>query len=402
MQQATVQHWELMDNNWCAVCAGSIGSAAMLLVEHDLNLAAIIRNLLPAIDRFLDGFTEGACTEGLTYWTYGVSFFAVFSELLSRRTAGKLDLLSDDRFAAIALFQQHCFFSGSDTLSFSDVEKNAKYRPGLTCFLAERFEEVTVPPLESAMDVMHAHCFNFAPALCDMLWTTSTLASKQAKPSPCVIYQKAQWLLCNGHGETGFAAKGGHNDEEHNHNDVGSFTFSKHGVMLLCDIGSGEYTKSYFGPERYDIFCNSSLSHSVPIVDGYGQCAGKEYRAREVSFDRSGVISMDIAPAYKASGLTTLLRCLSFDSKTGRLTLRDEIKTSRPLKIIERFVSFVRPKIAKRTVTLDSCTMLTESDQDPKISKTEHVNHDGLAVDVYTIDFTLDLKDSGVFQLVIT
>ncbi|ELR06328.1 hypothetical protein GMDG_07919 [Pseudogymnoascus destructans 20631-21] len=46
-----------------------------------------------------------------------------------------------------------------------------------------------------------------------------------AQPQPCVVYPKAQWLLCSGYDGTGSAAKAGHNDEEHNHNDVGSFLF---------------------------------------------------------------------------------------------------------------------------------------------------------------------------------
>ncbi|KFZ11794.1 hypothetical protein V501_04575 [Pseudogymnoascus sp. VKM F-4519 (FW-2642)] len=407
MEKATIQHWEVLDSNWCAVCAGSIGSAAMLLVENDIDLAAILRNLLPVMERYIAGFSEdGACTEGLNYWTYGISFFVVFAELLGRRTAGKLDLLSDKRFAPIALFQQNCFFPGAATLTFSDVEANDKYRPGVTCFLAEHFEEVMAPPLESAMDVMHSHCYNFAPALSDLLWTTNTLVSKQAQPQPCVIYPKAQWLLCSGFDGTGFAAKAGHNDEEHNHNDVGSFLFSKHGVMLLCDIGKGEYTKSYFGPDRYDTFCTSSKSHNLPIVDGHSQRDGREYCARNVTFDQNGSISMDIAPTYAVSGLTSLVRRLSFDNKTGRLSLLDEIKVSRPMDVVERFVSFVRPRIENGAVIIEegatSCTLSTKISQDPQIGTTEHINHQGKSEVVYTIDFILSLKENAVFELVVS
>ncbi|OBT88930.1 hypothetical protein VE02_02860 [Pseudogymnoascus sp. 03VT05] len=407
MQKETIQHWEVLDSNWCAVCAGSIGSAAMLLVENDLDLAAILRNLLPVMERYIAGFSEdGACTEGLNYWTYGISFFVVFAELLSRRTAGKLDLLSDKRFAPIALFQQNCFFPGAATLTFSDVEANDKYRPGVTCFLAEHFEEVMAPPLQSAMDVMHSHCYNFAPALSDLLWTTNTLVSKQAQPQPCAVYPKAQWLLCSGYDGTGFAAKAGHNDEEHNHNDVGSFLFSRHGVMLLCDIGKGEYTKSYFGPDRYDTFCTSSKSHNVPIVDGHSQRDGREYCARNVNFDQNGSILMDIAATYAVNGLTSLVRRLSFDNKTGHMSLLDEIKVSRPMEVVERFVSFVRPRIEYGAVIIEegstSCTLLTKTSQDPQIGITEHMNHQGKSVAVYTIDFILSLEGNAVFELVVS
>ncbi|KFY50454.1 hypothetical protein V495_00254 [Pseudogymnoascus sp. VKM F-4514 (FW-929)] len=404
MHKATIQHWEILNSNWCAVCAGSIGSAAMLLVDNDLELAAILRNLLPVMERYIAGFSEdGACTEGLNYWTYGISFFVIFAELLSRRTAGNLNLLSDKRFTSIALFQQNCFFPGGATLTFSDVEANDKYRPGVTCFLAEHFDGIMAPPLERAMDIMHSHCYNFAPALSDMLWTTNTLVSKQAQPQACVIYEKAQWLLCSGHGNTGFAAKAGHNDEEHNHNDVGSFLFSKQGVMLLCDIGKGEYTKSYFGPERYDIFCNSSLSHNVPIIDGHSQSDGREHCARDVNIDRNGSISMDISPAYDVSGLTSLRRHIRLFPHSGALVLSDHIKISRPMEVVERFVSFVRPRIKNGGVVLEqgsiSCGLLSNTTEVPQIGITEHINHQGKSVDVYTIDFRLSLKDDADFQL---
>ncbi|KFY44788.1 hypothetical protein V494_01313 [Pseudogymnoascus sp. VKM F-4513 (FW-928)] len=407
MQKFTIQHWEILDSNWCAVCAGSIGSAAMLLVENDLDLAAILRNLLPVIDRYIAGFSEdGACTEGLNYWTYGVSFFVVFAEFLRSRTAGKFDLLSDKRFASIALFQQNCFFPGAATLTFSDVEANDKYRPGVTCFLAEHFPEVMAPPLESAMDVMHSHCYNFAPALSDLVWTTDTLLSKQAQPQPCIIYEKAQWVLCSGQNDTGFAAKAGNNDEEHNHNDVGSFLFSRHGIMLLCDIGKGEYTKSYFGPERYDTFCTSSKSHNVPIVDGQNQRDGKEYCARDVVFDRNGSVLMDIAPAYSVGGLTSLVRHLSFDNKRGCLSLLDKIKVSRPMEIAERFVSFLRPRIENGAVIIEegatTCTLLTTTSLTPQIGVAEHINHQGRSVQVYTIDYTIFVEESAEFELVVT
>ncbi|KFY06510.1 hypothetical protein V492_08012 [Pseudogymnoascus sp. VKM F-4246] len=407
MHKSTIQHWEILDSNWCAVCAGSIGSAAMLLVENDLDLAAILRNLLPVIDRYIAGFSEdGACTEGLNYWTYGISFFVVFAEFLRRRTAGKFDLLSDKRFASIALFQQNCFFPGAATLTFSDVEANDKYRPGVTCFLVEHFQEVMAPPLVSAMDVMHSHCYNFAPALSDLLWTTDALLSKQAQTQPCIIYEKAQWLLCSGHDDTGFAAKAGNNDEEHNHNDVGSFLFSRHGIMLLCDIGKGEYTKSYFGPERYDTFCTSSKSHNVPIVDGQNQRDGKEYCARDVVFDQKGSVLMDIAPAYSVGGLTSLVRHLSFDNKRGHLSLLDEIKVSRPMEIAERFVSFVRPRIENGAVIIEegatTCTLVTTTSLPPQIGVSEHINHQGRSVLVYTIDYTIFVEESAEFELVIT
>src|SRR5690606_39665769 len=53
---------------------------------------------------------------------------------------------------------------------------------------------------------------------------------------------------------TFFAAKGGYNNESHNHNDIGSFILYKEGKPLFIDAGVGTYTKKTFSNERYDIW----------------------------------------------------------------------------------------------------------------------------------------------------
>ena len=52
------------------------------------------------------------------------------------------------------------------------------------------------------------------------------------------------------------------------------------GDMLLTDLGRGEYTREYFGPNRYALLCNGSQGHSVPIVEGRCQSPGAEHFAR--------------------------------------------------------------------------------------------------------------------------
>ena len=46
------------------------------------------------------------------------------------------------------------------------------------------------------------------------------------------------------------AAKGGHNGEMHNQNDVGNLIVHAFGESLVADLGRGRYTRAYFGPAR--------------------------------------------------------------------------------------------------------------------------------------------------------
>ena len=233
------QSWELMDNNWCAVCAGSIACASMYLIEDNAVLADILGRLWPVLDRFIGGFSsDGACMEGLSYWTYGVGFFTCFADMLFHRTAGAVNLLKDSGFDKIAKFQQYCYFPRGASLNFSDADDDGRFRLGLSCYLAKHIEGVCLPRINlSDYSGFIDHCGRFSLALRDLIWTE--LPEYQAKSRGLmdedvrvVAMPEAQWLLCSGASQTGFAAKGGHNDEPHNHNDVGSFIFYKKDRLL--------------------------------------------------------------------------------------------------------------------------------------------------------------------------
>ena len=72
--------WETDRCNWSAVCAGSIGIAAIAMDKMGKLPAAwkepCIRRVCDALSCYLDGMEQdGTCTEGLGYFSYGMSYF---------------------------------------------------------------------------------------------------------------------------------------------------------------------------------------------------------------------------------------------------------------------------------------------------------------------------------------
>jgi hypothetical protein len=93
------------------------------------------------------------------------------------------------------------------------------------------------------------------------------------------------------------AMKGGHNNESHNHNDVGSFIVYADNEPLFIDPGVGEYTSKTFSDERYTIWTMQSGYHNLPQINGTDQRDGREYAAKVVSH-QEGSLTLDIAGAY--------------------------------------------------------------------------------------------------------
>lgn len=63
------------------------------------------------------------------------------------------------------------------------------------------------------------------------------------------------------------AAKGGHNDESHNHNKMGQFIVYYDGKSVFIDIGVGTYTEKTFSPKLYEIWTMQSAYYNLPTMD---------------------------------------------------------------------------------------------------------------------------------------
>jgi hypothetical protein len=122
------------------------------------------------------------------------------------------------------------------------------------------------------------------------------------------------------------AAKGGHNDESHNHNDVGNFVTYVDGKPVLVDVGVETYTRKTFSPQRYEIWTMQSAYHSLPTINGIQQSPGEAFAARNVSCqagDESAQFSLDIAGAYPpAAGLKRWQRTVTLQ-RGRQITIED-------------------------------------------------------------------------------
>jgi hypothetical protein len=350
--------WESARHNWAAVCSGGVGGAALWLLDDPSELAKLFDRLGSPFDSYLAGFaTDGSCLEGMGYWTYGFGYFVAFAELLRELSSGAVDLLRapslKDKLGEIARFPQRSRLVGEAALGFSDASSPFRYPLGTMCRLASRLPGTLLPDFRLSEELAYDHCRRWASAVRDFVWFDPEAPSLEAAELgrfATTWFPDAQWAI--GRVPTleppvAFAVKGGHNDEPHNHNDIGSFVLVAGDEAFLDDFGAGRYDRGYFGSGRYEYFVTSSFGHSVPIVDALGQRAGKEYMCRSARFESRplGLAgAFELAGAYGIAGLESLERRLDFDvSREVLLRLEDEycFALSGRREIKERFVSLL-------------------------------------------------------------
>ncbi len=398
-------HWMNGSNNWVAVCGGSVGITAMYECTDDCELAGILNTILNSLHGYLGGFTDdGVCLEGMGYWRYGFGYFMAFAELLCRRTDGKINLFDDEKVHRVAAFLLRCIFKGGRCVSFSDSGTRAEVSLFAVSKLPEIYPDIPLAAAE-LVDMRYPEdgCSRFALELRNLIWAAESLPT-EAECLGTHIFNDAQWYISETESGTGIAAKAGHNEEPHNHNDVGSFEIYKNGEELLADLGSGKYDRDYFRPDtRYTILCNASFGHSVPIVNGTYQQVGRQFAAKNVSIDETGITS-DISGAYPVPTLDSLVRDIRFDSTSGAATLTDTYSfTEIPEFVVERFVTRVAPEITGNNVIIKSgsetLTLTCPDGVDIAVSMLEHCDHSGRMIPVYAIDCTVrDLQNQFILK----
>lgn len=337
--------WETLSNNWSAVCAGSIGIAALLLAEKEEQ-----QKLLPKVERamryYLEGFGEdGATEEGIGYWAYGFGYYTYYTAMRQELELGyTIPKELSGKLKAIAGFPQYLQMNSNTYVPFSDSMAEAAIPSGLLCYLKKEYN-IEIPACPSVPSFDSDHCYRFQHISRDLWWTEEELLSETPKNTAIYLADK-QWLIQRNN-PFYFAVKGGNNMESHNHNDVGSFLFAISGEQLLADLGAGAYTADYFGEKRYTYPHTRSYYHNVAVVANQEQRAG-EYHCQvlEVKAEADySYITMELAQLYQIPELQSYRRSIISDHKEKSIILEDYYKASEAICFEEGFITVVKPQL---------------------------------------------------------
>lgn len=362
-------HFETAVNNWAAVCGGAVGMAALYLVEDEKRLKDITDRTSKACNRFVESCADdGGCLEGILYWDYGMSFYIGYAELLKQRT-GEDMIDNREKLKRLSGFPSFSYLGNGKTISFSDSQSESKISFGTVCKLGEIFD-IKMPEHNFYSELL---CINesVCPTVRNIEWFNPDIIC-QKESSENDYLPLSQWAVLRNKG-CDFAIKGGHNNEPHNHNDIGSFLHMKDNEFVITDLGSGVYTQDYFDDRfRYSFINTSSLGHSVPVINGQVQKNGAGYKASEfLAKANEVVVFFEDAYDKKSASLERLMRTAVLDGET--LQISDKFNFSKKQnKVEERLITCLDTEIlSEKTVVLkanDQVKALIEFSCEGKIS----------------------------------
>ncbi|MBQ9677072.1 MAG: heparinase II/III family protein [Prevotella sp.] len=303
-------------NTW--TCANWL--SCILFCEKDRKKQRdAIQQVLRCLDIFVAGYpNDGGCDEGIGYWNRATGSLFDCIQLLSLATKDAVRYPQTEKLLAMATFPYKLYIGNNQYVNFADSRPSATIPYEVLFPLGLSIKDSAL----TQFAVLNAQrsSFHFKPAL---HYRTSEFPSLSRELMFLIHYNifkdtrtaeplvRDTWLpylqVFTARSEENsthnfyVAAKGGHNDESHNHNDVGNFIVYNDAEPVLIDIGVGTYTSQTFSGGRYNLFNCRSAYHNVPLINGIEQQAGKNFRAKNVKYycdERQASLTLDIADAY--------------------------------------------------------------------------------------------------------
>lgn len=288
--------------------------SALIIEKSNRKRLESILKCVRSVDNYLNQYPEdGGCDEGPFYWNLSPGKLFIFLEILRSATENKIDIFEHPKIKEMGKFIYRVHIYKNYFVNFADSPGIVRPSPIVIFGYGKRIKDTKMQELGSYLFGINSGKISGKlneNSLTSILLLFFNFPEIQKKYSPPLIhnfwFKNIQVMIAREKEKSWrglfLAAKGGHNEERHNHNDVGSFLIYNDGKPVIVDPGVGEYTARTFSPERYSIWTMQSSYHNLlPSVDGIGQMAGRKFKAKKVKCEKgenSIKLVMDISSAY--------------------------------------------------------------------------------------------------------
>ncbi|MCL2016820.1 MAG: heparinase II/III-family protein [Defluviitaleaceae bacterium] len=373
-------------NNWNPWINSNV-LLMFLILGDESNRVAGVEKSIKSTDRFLASYkADGGCDEGPNYFGVAAASLFDFLEELDIATNSAINIHDTPLIKNMASYIYRVYIDKQYYVNFADAHAKVNvpaallYRTGKKTndeTLVKFAEYVMKNNLTERRYEQEYWCLFRTFANIFQKYEDDKTASLPSLPTlpalPNFFYfEGIQVLTARNANGLFFAAKAGHNDESHNHNDIGNFIVYSGGEPIIIDAGVETYTKKTFSAKRYEIWTMQSSYHNTPTINGYEQISGLEQAATAVNCtheDGTTLFSMDISAAYpKKAAVNSYKRQFTF-ADSG-LTVKDSYSLAtceNPL--VFNLLLFNKPTVEKNRLIVDGVAISCNIDVDIEIEE---------------------------------
>lgn len=262
--------WVRSTHNWNQVCNGGIGIGALAVGDEYPELSAyVLSKGLKSIPRAIHSYyPDGGWNEGPGYWHYATRYTVYFLAALQTALGRDFGLTKMEGLDNAGTFRIH--FTSPTELTFNYADAGSRAGGAHEMFwLAKEYNRPVY--------AWHQRQRLQSPHALDLIWFTPEGDSPSESGLPLdaryhgidVAFLRSSW---DDPDAVFVGFKGGDNQANHSHLDLGSFVLDALGVRWAVDLGGDNYNlPGYFGNKRWTYYRLRTESHNTLLIDQENQ-----------------------------------------------------------------------------------------------------------------------------------
>lgn len=300
--------WTSCHHSWNLVCNGGLLAGALALADEEPELCeTIVETALNKLPLAMKTYgPDGGWEAGPDYWEYATQY-AVFAIDAMETALGRDDGLSrSPGFSRTGLFPIDC--SGNLDLYFNFADSQTVHGPRPVYFwLGRKFSMAECIGENRRLLEKHIQSGGFPDAF-DIAWYEPAARDATGQQGRARTYRGIETAFLRSRWKDPEAVfvgfKGGSNQADHAHLDLGSFVFDAFGVRWAADLGPDDYDiPGYWdmkeGGDRWRLFRLANFSHNTPVLNGDLQRSGASASLIRTGTTGSASFAvMDLSGAY--------------------------------------------------------------------------------------------------------
>lgn len=330
-------------NNWNPWTNHNMLTAILIMEDDQEKKINGVQKVIRSLDVFLNQYpADGGCDEGPSYWGRAGASLYQNLDLLKLATNGQFNVFDNQLIRNMGTYICKAYINYPYFINFADADATTGSRPQIIYSYGKDIQD----PIMQKFGVYLAKKQDWgveAPdgKIDEQLMQLLLLDEIENAPAANALVGDF-WLpdteVAGARDEAGstggffFAAKGGHNNESHNHNDLGTCVLYFDSKPCLIDIGRENYVAKTFSSRRYEIWTMQSQYHNLPKINGIDQMQGRQYVAKNTTFSADAkkvLFSTDISDAYiKEAGVAKWVRSYRLD-RGKKFTISDNYEFSK-------------------------------------------------------------------------
>jgi len=332
IEKDSLFYWFTVTNNWNSVCLAGVTGAALASLP-DKEERAFFTAIAEKFHSYgMEGYgDDGYCSEGVGYYNYGFKAFILLREQICRATAGKIDFFQTPKFARITQYGRNIQIIENVCPAYSDCRIGLSPDASVVNYCDQALgQNSTTSPMSGIPSEFNNLSLNLPECFPVTAWeielTPEIQQALQEGNDPLRTYYARSGVAIarpqpGSSCRLGVSFKGGNNAENHNHNDIGSYTVVLGKETLLGDQGGPfSYPGDFWADYAYEKYkSKGSLGHPVPAVNTHCQQSGAKAKAeilQKQDTPSEDLFEIDYTSAYPDPELESLTRSFIYN-RTG-------------------------------------------------------------------------------------